>query len=55
MNQSINRYRDAIIAFLRDIIAIPSYDSNIREVAARVECELRVCWLCHHPTTRREK
>ena len=34
-------HRDAIISFLRDIVAIPSYDSNIREVAARVERELR--------------
>ncbi len=33
--------RDAIISFLRDIVAIPSFDSNIREVAARVERELR--------------
>ncbi len=33
--------RDAMINFLRDIVAIPSYDSNIREVAARVERELR--------------
>lgn len=33
--------RDAIISFLRDIVAIPSYDSNIRDVAARVEGELR--------------
>ncbi|MBI3537772.1 MAG: YgeY family selenium metabolism-linked hydrolase [Chloroflexi bacterium] len=33
--------RDAIISFLRDIVAIPSHDSNIREVAARVERELR--------------
>ena len=34
-------HRDAIISFLRDIVAIPSYDGNIREVAARVERELR--------------
>ncbi len=33
--------RDAIISFLRDIVAIPSFDSNIRDVAARVERELR--------------
>ncbi len=35
-------HRDAIISFLRDIVRIPSFDSNIREVAARVERELRV-------------
>ncbi len=34
-------HRDAIISFLRDIVAIPSYDGNIRDVAARVERELR--------------
>ena len=34
-------HRDAMISFLRDIVAIPSYDSNIRDVAARVERELR--------------
>ncbi len=33
--------RDAIIFFLRDLVAIPSFDSNIRDVAARVERELR--------------
>lgn len=33
--------RDAMISFLRDLVAIPSFDSNIREVAARVERELR--------------
>ena len=35
-------HRDAIISFLRDIVAIPSYNSNIRAVAARVEHELDV-------------
>ncbi len=30
-----------ILSFLTDIVAIPSYDSNIREVAKRVEQELR--------------
>ncbi|MBI3912576.1 MAG: YgeY family selenium metabolism-linked hydrolase [Chloroflexi bacterium] len=34
-------HRDAIVSFLRDIVAIPSHDSNIRDVAARVERELR--------------
>lgn len=34
-------HRDAMIAFLRDIVAIPSFDSDIRGVAARVERELR--------------
>ncbi len=34
-------HRDAIISFLRDLVASPSHDSNIREVAARVERELR--------------
>jgi len=33
--------RDAMISFLRDLVAIPSFDSNIRAVAARVERELR--------------
>jgi hypothetical protein len=30
-------HRDAIIAFLHDLVAIPSYDGNIRDVAARGE------------------
>jgi len=30
-----------ILSFLTDIVAIPSYDSNIRDVAKRVEQELR--------------
>ena len=34
-------HRDAMISFLRDLVAIPSYDGNIRDVAARVERELR--------------
>ncbi len=34
--------RDAMISFLRDIVAIPSTEGNIREVAARVDRELRV-------------
>ncbi len=34
-------HRDAIISFLGDLVAIPSYDGNIRDVAARVERELR--------------
>lgn len=38
----ITQHRDAIISFLRDIVAIPSYDSNIRAVAARVERELQM-------------
>ena len=33
-------HRDAIFSFLRDLVAIPSYDGNIRAVAARVEREL---------------
>lgn len=30
-------HRDAIISFLRDIVAIPSYDNNVRNVAVRCE------------------
>src|SRR4030065_1454958 len=30
-----------ILSFLTDIVAIPSYDSNIKDVAKRVEQELR--------------
>jgi hypothetical protein len=33
----VAQQRDAIIVFLRDIVAIPSFDSNIREVAARIK------------------
>lgn len=37
----VESQREAIVSFLRDIVAIPSFDSNIRDVAARVERELR--------------
>jgi len=33
-------HRDAIVSFLQDLVRIPSFDSNIRDVAARVEREL---------------
>ncbi len=33
--------RDAMITLLHDLVAIPSFDGNIRDVAARVEQELR--------------
>lgn len=47
MNQDLIRsrvaqHRDAIINFLRDLVAIPSDNGNIRDVAARVERELRM-------------
>jgi len=41
LHPHIATHRDAMIAFLRDIVAIPSFDSNIHAVAARVERELR--------------
>ncbi len=41
IHSQVTTYRDAIIAFLHDMVAIPSFDSNIRQVAARVEQELR--------------
>jgi putative selenium metabolism hydrolase len=41
LHSHIATHRDAMISFLRDIVAIPSFDSNIRAVAARVERELR--------------
>lgn len=41
IHRRVASHRDAIISFLRDIVAIPSYDGNIRAVAARVERELR--------------
>lgn len=37
----VESHRDAIISFLQDLVRIPSFDSNIRDVAARVERELR--------------
>jgi len=37
----VARDRDAMIAFLRDLVTIPSCDGDIRAVAARVERELR--------------
>jgi len=41
LHPHVATHRDAMISFLRDIVAIPSFDSNIRAVAARVERELR--------------
>lgn len=41
IHSRVANHRDAIINFLRDLVAIPSFDSNIRTVAARVERELR--------------
>ncbi len=41
VHSQVAAHRDAILAFLRDLVAIPSYDGNIRAVAARVERELR--------------
>ena len=41
IHSRVAQNRDAIISFLREIVAIPSFDSNIRNVAARVERELR--------------
>ena len=41
LHDRVARHRDAILSFLRDLVAIPSCDGNIRDVAARVERELR--------------
>jgi len=41
IHSRVASHRDAMISFLRDLVAIPSHDSNIRAVAARVERELR--------------
>ncbi len=40
-NSRVAAHRDAMISFLRDIVAIPSTDGNIGAVARRVERELR--------------
>lgn len=37
----VAQHCDAIVSFLRDLVTIPSCDGNIRDVAARVERELR--------------
>lgn len=37
----IDAQREPILSLLRDLVAIPSFDSNIRDVAGRVERELR--------------
>jgi putative selenium metabolism hydrolase len=36
----VNQEREAMLQFLREIVAIPSYDSQIRQVGERVEAEL---------------
>jgi len=41
LHHRVTSHRDAILSFLHDLVAIPSYDGNIRAVAARVERELR--------------
>jgi hypothetical protein len=37
IHSHVSAHRDAMIDFLRDIVAIPSFDSNIRDVAARIK------------------
>ncbi|PJF25386.1 MAG: YgeY family selenium metabolism-linked hydrolase, partial [Phototrophicales bacterium] len=37
----VTEQRDAIIAFLQDLCAIPSYDSQIRAVCERAEAEMK--------------
>ncbi len=41
VHSHVTAHRAAIISFLRDLVAIPSCDGDIRTVAARVEHELR--------------
>lgn len=41
LRNRVESYRDAIVSFLSEIVAIPSFDGDIRAVAARVERELR--------------
>ena len=41
IHSRVTEERDAIVSLLRDLVAIPSFEGNIREVAARVERELR--------------
>jgi|GEM_PF-1329012 len=35
IHSRVAAHRAAILSFLRDLVAIPSYDSDIRDVAAR--------------------
>jgi hypothetical protein len=37
LHHRVASHRDAIVSFRCDLIRIPSFDSNIREVAACVE------------------
>ena len=41
LHQRVEAHRDDIITFLREICAIPSFDSQIREVGERVADEMR--------------
>ncbi|MDX1993477.1 MAG: YgeY family selenium metabolism-linked hydrolase [bacterium] len=41
IKQRVTRQRDDIITFLRELCAIPSYDSQIRAVGERAEAEMR--------------
>ncbi|MBI5650703.1 MAG: YgeY family selenium metabolism-linked hydrolase [Chloroflexi bacterium] len=40
IHSRVAHHRDASVSWLREIVALPSFDSNIRDVAARVEREL---------------
>jgi putative selenium metabolism hydrolase len=40
INELVEGYREDIITFLREICAIPSYDSQIREVGERIQAEM---------------
>ena len=41
LKSSVSEQRDPIIQFMCDICAIPSYDSQIREVGERIEAEMK--------------
>lgn len=40
IHEKVSAYRDDIIQFLRDLCAIPSYDSEIRQVGERLQQEM---------------
>ncbi len=41
MQQEVAQHRDDILAFLRELVAIPSMDSQIGPVGERAQAEMR--------------
>ncbi|TFG73684.1 MAG: YgeY family selenium metabolism-linked hydrolase [Anaerolineales bacterium] len=41
VQKAVQQHRDAIVTFMRDLVAIPSMDSQIKDVGVRVQAEMQ--------------